>query len=73
MNFVPFKLCFAGLAKAVTCALTATTYTVTATGTGTMTGFVFTVDQANAHKTTAVPSGWTTSAVCWVSRKNGDC
>ena len=33
----------------------------------------FTVDQTNARKTTAVPAGWTTSTVCWVSRKNGDC
>ena len=54
---------------AITCALTATTYTVTATGIG----FTFTVDQANLRKTTGAPSGWTTSAVCWVSRKNGDC
>ena len=58
----------------VTCStLTATTYTVTATGTGSMAGFVYTVDQANTHKTTAVPAGWTSSATCWVSRKNGDC
>ena len=49
--------------------LTATTYTVTATGLG----FTFTVNEANARATTAVPSGWTTSATCWVSRKNGDC
>jgi type IV pilus assembly protein PilE len=56
-----------------TCTLTATTYTVTATGTGSMTGFVFTVDEANTRKTTAVKSGWTTSNVCWISRKNGDC
>jgi len=54
---------------AITCALSDTTYTVTATGLN----FTFTVDQTNARKTTAVPSGWTTSTVCWVSRKNGDC
>ena len=57
----------------VTCALTPTTYTVTATGFGSMNGFVFTIDQANTRTTTAVPSGWTTSNTCWVSRKNGDC
>jgi type IV pilus assembly protein PilE len=57
----------------VSCALTDTTYTVTATGVGAMSSFTFTVDQANTRKTTAVPSGWTTSATCWVSRKNGDC
>ena len=49
--------------------LTATTYTVTATGLG----FTFSIDQANTRKTTGVPSGWTTSTTCWVSRKNGDC
>ena len=54
---------------AITCALTDTTYTVTATGLG----FVFTIDEANAKKTTTAPSGWNTSTVCWVSRKNGDC
>ena len=54
---------------AITCALTDTTYTVTATGLG----FVFTIDQTNAKKTTTVPSGWNTSTACWVGRKNGDC
>jgi type IV pilus assembly protein PilE len=53
--------------------LSATTYTVTATGIGTGFGFVYTVDQSNTRQTTAVPAGWTTSTVCWVSRKNGDC
>lgn len=57
----------------VTCELAANTYTVTATGTGSMAGFAFTIDQANNRRTTAVPSGWTASNVCWVSRKNGDC
>jgi type IV pilus assembly protein PilE len=53
----------------------ATTYTLTATGRAAkgMSGFTFTVNQANARATTAVPSGWTTSATCWVVRKNGDC
>jgi type IV pilus assembly protein PilE len=62
----------------VTCALTATTYTVTATGkaSGAMTGFVYTVDQANNRKTTGLPSGWSGAgggSTCWVTRKNGDC
>ncbi len=57
----------------VTCALAPTTYTITATGFGSMSGFVFTIDQANTRRTTAVPTGWTTSNACWVSRKNGDC
>ena len=59
----------------VTCALTATTYTVTASGnaTGGMTGFVYTVDQANTRATTGTGSWGKTSAVCWIGRKNGDC
>jgi type IV pilus assembly protein PilE len=60
----------------VTCSnLSATSYTVTATGTGSMTGFVFTINQANARVTTGVKSGWTTPNpnTCWASRKNGDC
>ena len=48
---------------------TATTYTVTATGLG----FVFSIDQTNLKQTPTVPAGWTSSAICWVSRKNGDC
>jgi len=54
---------------------TATTYTLTATGRAAkgMSGFTFTVDQANARATTAAPAGWTTSANCWIVRKNGDC
>ncbi len=54
---------------AITCALSDTTYTVTAAGLG----FTFTVDQTNARTTPFVPTGWTTSTVCWVSRKSGDC
>jgi type IV pilus assembly protein PilE len=49
------------------------TYTVTATGKDSMTGFVLTINERNEKKTTAVPAGWTTSDVCWISRKNGDC
>ena len=57
----------------VTCELAATTYTLTATGTASMAGFAFTIDQANNRRTTGVPSGWTASNVCWVSRKSGEC
>ena len=54
----------------VTCStMTAAAYTISAAGLG----FTFTIDQANARKTTAAPAGWATSAVCWVSKKNGDC
>ena len=51
----------------------ATTYTLQAVGKGGMTGFTYTINQANTKATTAVPTGWTGSANCWVVRKNGDC
>ena len=52
---------------------TSTTYTLQAVGKGTMTGFIFTINQSNAKATSAVPSGWTSSSSCWITRKNGDC
>jgi type IV pilus assembly protein PilE len=54
-------------------ASSATAYTLAATGTGSMAGFVYTIDQSNAKKTTAVPSGWSTNATCWVSNTGGTC
>ena len=51
----------------------ATTYTVTATGVGEAAGFTYTIDQSGVRATTAVPSGWTTNATCWVDRKGGKC
>lgn len=53
--------------------LTATTYTLQAVGKNSMTGFTYTIDQSNAKATTAVPSGWTTNASCWVTAKGGTC
>ena len=52
---------------------TATTYTLTAVGKSSMAGFTFTIDQDNVKATTAVPSGWTTNASCWVRGKGGLC
>lgn len=66
-----------GLTKfTLTCAAnTATTYTATATGnSGTLTdGFIYTVDQTNAKKTTGAPSGWTLNSSCWITKKGGTC
>ncbi len=53
--------------------LTATTYTLTATGKSSMTGFTYTVTEANVRATPAVAAGWTTSATCWVTSKGGGC
>jgi type IV pilus assembly protein PilE len=50
------------------------TYTVTATGVVArgMSGFTYTVNQANA-KTSAGPGGKYTNAACWAVRKDGSC
>lgn len=55
------------------CISDAATYTITATGQGGTAGFVFTINQNNVRATTGVPSGWTTSATCWVVRRGGGC
>ena len=54
---------------------TATTYTLQADGVaGTTTDdFVFTLTEANARATTAVPAGWQAAGGCWVIKKNGSC
>lgn len=54
-------------------AVAANTYTIQAAGKSTMAGFTYTINQANARATTAVPSGWTTSTTCWVTNKGGVC
>ena len=54
--------------------LTATTYTVVATGTGDLTGFVYTINQANARVSTVTGvDGWSGNGSCWVIRKGGTC
>ncbi|MFC5521483.1 type IV pilin protein [Polaromonas jejuensis] len=54
-------------------AATATSYTLQAVGKESMTGFVFTINQQNVKATTAVPTGWTANAACWVTSKGGTC
>jgi type IV pilus assembly protein PilE len=53
------------------------TYTATATGTanGGMTGFEYTITQANAKASNLTASGWTNPATnnCWARRKDGTC
>jgi type IV pilus assembly protein PilE len=55
--------------------LTDTTFVVRAVGNASqgMSGFTYELTQANAKSTPAVPSGWQTSATCWVVRKDGSC
>lgn len=56
---------------------TATTYTLKATGKGPMTGFIYTVNQANAKTSpfSGAPTGWTAHSPdnCWVTGKGGTC
>ena len=54
-------------------ASSATAYTLRAVGKDAMAGFTYTVTQAGAKATSAVPSGWTTSATCWNIKKGGVC
>ena len=51
----------------------ATAFSLQAVGKDTVAGFTYTVNQAGAKATTAVPSGWTTSATCWMTKKGGTC
>lgn len=48
-------------------------YAIQAVGRDSMAGFSFTINQANAKATPSVPSGWTSSATCWVLKKDGSC
>jgi type IV pilus assembly protein PilE len=53
---------------------TATGYILHARGKGPMTGFRFTVDQANAKTSTVTGvAGWLGNASCWITRKGGLC
>lgn len=53
----------------------ATAYTATATGRSSagMSGFEYQIDQTGTKTTKALPSGWTTTTGCWVTRKDGSC
>ena len=56
--------------------LGANSYQLNATGTGSMNGFVFRLELTGGvvtRSTQGVPSGWTTSSTCWVTRKSGSC
>ena len=55
--------------------LTATTFTVRALGNAAegMTGFDYTINQNNAKATASVATGWTLTAGCWVTKKDGSC
>jgi type IV pilus assembly protein PilE len=48
-------------------------YVLRGTGAAITSGFEFTIDQTNQRVTTAAPSGWSTSATCWIRDKTGRC
>ncbi|MBT9495134.1 MAG: prepilin-type N-terminal cleavage/methylation domain-containing protein [Paucibacter sp.] len=52
---------------------TASAFTLAATGKNTMSSFTYSVNQANVKATSSVPSGWTSSSTCWVTKKDGTC
>jgi type IV pilus assembly protein PilE len=57
------------------CALADSTYKVTATGvasegTG---GFTYTINETNTRATTSAPTGYNTSATCWITKKGESC
>ena len=56
-------------------AATATAYTIQAFGTGPMSGFTYTINQANARTTTlASPSSWPAGSYsCWILKKDLSC
>ena len=54
---------------AMTCEGTSTTYTLTATGSGNVSGFIYTVDQADARTT----DGDWGAGDCWILRKGQSC
>ena len=53
--------------------LSATNYTVVATGVNNMTGFVYTINQANVQATTSTAAGWPTCATRWIFKKSETC
>ncbi|WP_304438516.1 type IV pilin protein [Duganella sp. Root1480D1] len=48
-------------------------YGLKAEGKGPMNGFTYEVNESNARKTSAVPTGWSTSNTCWVTATGGRC
>lgn len=71
-------VCVEGGADVTTTAASVSTYILKANGIGTMTGFTYTIDQANAQASTIAapaPASWhtTATATCWVTKAGGQC
>jgi len=52
---------------------TATAFTLQAVGSGAVSGFTFTINQAEVRATTAAATGWNTCATGWMTRKGQVC
>ncbi len=64
--------CPAGTVRfAFSCDLDADSFTITATGSGNVSGFRYTINEANARTTTS--AAWGNNASCWVIKKGGSC
>ena len=59
----------------VRCIATPRSYVYTAAGIAAkgMTGFVYTIDHADAHVTVSVPKPWLRTGDCWTFRPDGSC
>lgn len=51
----------------------ATTFTLQAVGSGPVSGFTYTINQADVRATTAAASGWNTCASKWLTKKGETC
>ena len=54
-------------------ATTANTYVLEAVGKESMASFSYRINESNVKSTPSVPDGWTSSASCWVVRRDGSC
>jgi type IV pilus assembly protein PilE len=52
---------------------TATAFTVQAVGSGTADGFTYTINELDVRATTAAPTGYTTCASKWLTKKGATC
>lgn len=54
----------------ITCAVDVTTYTITAQGKGSVSGFAYTLNEANVRTST---TDWGNSTTCWIRSSGGTC
>lgn len=57
----------------ISCEITGNGYTITATGDGTMSGFVYTINQANGKSSSITKDGWNSGTTCWITKPGESC